>query len=265
MKINTLRAPAGRERTGGWRPAGPAPRLVTLAALGLLAAACGPNRAPVAGPATEMAVRTSYECSVEPAAQVVAGPAGFADVARLEASVRELLRAAGRERADLLLTLEFEADGLNTRRMIINHDVDPILSDSVQKLVFASLVRAPASATAWGTRLRIRAEPEVRLSLEPRQYCPPRPRNPLLEESMAQFMGSGVRYRNGERERIILLALQVHPAGYVQDVRVLRGAPTGGTVERELRDYARQFSFYPASLDGDPVPGEIAVPVRVRG
>lgn len=263
MKINTFRPVGGGTRADGWR-AGLRARRLGAAALAVALAACG-NPAPAAGPAAEMAVRTSYECTVEPASPVVSAPAEFADVARLERSLRELLAGAGRERAELVMTLEFEPDGLNTRRMVISHDLDPVLSDSAQKLVFASLVRAPASAAPWGTRLRIRAEPEVRLSLEPRRYCPPRPRSTQLEASMAEFMGSGVRYRNGERERIVLLALRVHPAGYVQDARVLRGAPAGGTVERDLRDYARQFSFYPASLDGVPVPGEIAVPVRVRG
>lgn len=252
-------------RRGGPRPRGTGPvRAALAAALAAGLASCGANTAPVAGARTEMAVRSSYQC-VPDAFPAQMSPESFADVPRLAESVRELLAGAGVQRGEVVLTLTFAPDGLNTRRDVIGHSLVPELADSVQKLVFASLVKAPATEREWGARLRIQAGPQLRLWLEPREYCPPRPRSEVVETAMAEFVGSGVRYRGGQRERVVLLRVEVHPAGFVERARVVRGAPSGGTLERALSDYARQFSFYPASLDGYPVRGEVSVPVRLRG
>lgn len=239
-------------------------RALLAPALAAALAACGANPAPVPGPGTEMSVRSAYQCVPE-AFPAPMTPEAILDVPRLDGSVRRLLQGAGHDTAEVVVTLSFQPDGLNTRRDVIAHSLTPAVADSVQKLVFASLVAAPAMDTAWGVRLRIKAGPQVRLALEPREYCPPRPRNYRVEAAMAEFLGSGLRYRNGRRERVVLLTVQVHPAGYVERARVARGAPSGGSLERELSEYARQFSFYPASLDGYPVRGEVSVPVRLRG
>lgn len=254
------------------RPGAPRPRtrlarrcqkaLAVAFAAGL--AACGANAAPVPGPATEMAVRSAYQCVPE-AFPAQMSPGVIVDVPRLTNGVRELLAAAQADTGQVVLTLAFEPDGQNTRRDVIAHSVAPAVADSVQKLVFASLAGAPAVDRHWGARLRIEAGEQVRLSLEPREYCPPRPRNHRVEAAMAEFVGSGLRYRNGTRERVVLLTVEVHPAGYVERAWVARGAPSGGSLERELYEYARQFSFYPASLDGYPVRGEVSMPVRLRG
>lgn len=227
-------------------------------------AACGANAAPVPGAATEMAVRSAYQCVPE-AFPGQMSPEAIMDVPELTGSVRQLLATARQDTGEVLLTLSFDADGQNTRRDVIHHSVLPAVADSVQKLVFASMGRAPEVEREWGARLRIKAGQEVRMALEPREYCPPRPRNQRVETAMAEFVGSGIRYRSGQRERVVLLTVEVHPAGYVERAWVARGAPSGGSLERELNEYARQFSFYPASLDGYPVRGEVSVPVRLRG
>lgn len=249
------------------RGAGPLPQGTRLAlGLALMAAtaACGANAAPVPGVATEMAVRSTYQCGPE-AFPAQMSPEAFLDAPRLAESVRQLLDAARQDTGEVVLTLAFDASGLNTRRDVIRHSVIPAVADSVQRLVFASMGRAPEVEREWGARLRIKAGPEVGMSLEPREYCPPRPRNERVDASMAEFVGSGIRYRNGQRERVVLLRIEVHPAGYVERAWVARGAPSGGTLERDLNEYARQFSFYPASLDGYPVRGQVSVPIRLRG
>jgi hypothetical protein len=260
VKSNTVES-GPRVRTD-FRP--DRPRSVLGAVLvAVLLAGCGGAASPAPAPAAELSVRGRYQCVPEPAQPESLTPGDLLDVPRLSASVRELLRDSEHPRAELVLTLGFEADGLNVRRTVIAHDVTPILADSIQQLVFEALVRAPARESAWGVRLRVRAGPEVRLALEPREYCPPRPRSVEIESAVAEFMGSGVRYRGGVRERVVLIAVQVHPLGYVEGARILRGAAPGSPLERRLSDYARQFSFYPASLDGIPVRGEIAVPIRL--
>lgn len=266
MKINTphiRNAPRAGALPQGTRHArrGRAGLALALAAA---TAACGANAAPVPGAATEMAVRSTYQCTPE-AFPAQMTPEAILDAPRLAGSVRQLLDSAVQDTGEVVLTLSFQADGLNTRRDVIRHSMLPAVADSVQKLVFASMGRAPEVEREWGARLRIEAGPEVRMSLEPREYCPPRPRNAGVDASMAEFLGSGIRYRNGQRERVVLLRVEVHPAGYVERAWVARGAPSGGTLERDLNEYARQFSFYPASLDGFPVRGEVSVPVRLRG
>lgn len=263
MKSNT---PDMRNDQG----AGPLPktarhgRAALALALSAATAACGANAAPVPGVGAEMAVRSTYQCGPE-AFPAQMSPEAFLDAPRLTGSVRQLLDAARQDTGEVVLTLSFDPSGLNTRRDVIRHSVIPAVADSVQKLVFASMGKAPEVEREWGARLRIKAGPEVRMSLEPREYCPPRPRNERVDASMAEFVGSGIRYRNGQRERVVLLRIEVHPAGYVERAWVARGAPSGGTLERDLNEYARQFSFYPASLDGFPVRGEVSVPVRLRG
>ena len=81
---------------------------------------------------------------------------------------------------------------------------------------------------------------------------------------MASFNGTGVRYRGGARERVVLMEATVAPGGYVDDARILRGAAPGSSLEMQLRNALRQYSFEPASLDGVPVYGAVTVPVRTR-
>lgn len=227
--------------------------------------ACGVNR-PLPGPAAEMSVRgAARQCVVEAPEAAMPHPAALIDVDRLKPAVRELLEGGGARGGQVLLTLWYDPEGVNIRRTVLRHDLTPDLADSVQKLVFASLRPVPESSGEWGARLRIDAADSIALAVEPREYCPPRPRSPGMNASMAEFLGTGVRYRRGMRERTVLVGVTVHPLGYVRSARIVRGALPGGTLERELVDYLRQFSFHPASLDGIPVQGELTVPVRLRG
>jgi TonB family protein len=82
---------------------------------------------------------------------------------------------------------------------------------------------------------------------------------------MAQYLSSGIRYRAGRRERTVLVEVEVQPGGYPSDARIVRGAGSGGTMERSLRDFVRQFTFEPASMDGVPVAGRLTIPVRIAG
>ncbi len=229
----------------------------------MLLSACGVNPEPLPGPAAEMSVRGSYQCMRE-ATAIHPEPGALLDVERLTARLEELLVGVDREESSILLTLWYQPEGVNIRRSILHHDVAPEVADSVQKLVFASLRPAPPSPADWGVRLRVDARNRVALALEPREVCPPRPRNPRIDASMAEYFRTGVRVRRGSRERTVLVNVTVHPLGYVRDARIVRGDLGGGALERDLAEFLRQFSFHPASIDGVPVQGEITVPVRLR-
>jgi hypothetical protein len=264
--MSTGRPPAGiptRERAGGRRSVTISPGKALICTL--LLSACGVNRQPLAGPGVEMSIRNVHQCVAESTAAGLPPVETVVDVERLGSRIADLLESSERSGGQVLLTLWYDAQGMNIRRDLLRHELEPAVADSVQKLVFASLRPMPAARSEWGARLRIRAGEEVNMELEPREYCPPRPRSPGLEAAMAEFMTTGTRYRGGRRERSVLVGVTVHPLGYVRGARIIRGGTPGSSLERELSEYVRQFFFHPASLDGVPVHGEIAVPVRLRG
>jgi hypothetical protein len=242
---------------------------VTAAAFGtlwLLAAACAPGGTRGAPPLrSEMGMRVA-QCGAETAPAPLPPVAALVDTAALTGEIARLLKAAQLQQGQAVLTLWYQPDGLNLRRDLLAHALPPVLADSVQKLVFASLRTAPPRDEPWGVRLQVQAAGhEAHYALEPREHCPPRPRSRALEAEMSSFLGSGVRYRQGARERVVVMQVTVHPLGYVMDAKVVRGDLSGGGLETRLRDHLRQFSFEPASIDGVPVQGQLLVPVRVRG
>lgn len=242
---------------------------VTGAALGtlwLLALACAPGGT-AGGPAPrgDLSMRVT-QCGAEVLAEPLPPVTALVDTAALTGEISRLLKAAQMQHGEAVFTLWYQPDGLNLRRDVLGHALTPLLADSVQKLVFASLRTAPARQQSWGARLQVEAVGrEARYTLQPREQCPPRPRSQALEAEMSSFLGSGVRYRQGTRERVVVMQVTVHPLGYVMDARVVRGELSGGGMEIRLRDHLRQYSFEPASIDGVPVQGQLLVPVRVRG
>ena len=244
-------------------------RSVRRAAAGTLCAlvlgACGPAGWESAQAPAPAEVRQTRACRPEEFPPRLPAAAALVDTGALSPALRALRDSAGVPAGEVVLSLWYEPDGVNIRRDVVQHSVTPLLADSVQELVFAALGRAPEMQAPWGARLRVRLGGEVSYAVGRRELCPPRPRSSALEGEMAGYLGTGVRYRGGQPERTVLMRVTVHPTGFVEDARVLRGASSGGMLEKQLRDQVRQYSFYPAMLDGVPVRGEIAVPVRVRG
>lgn len=267
MEINTRRA-AGPARAIQRRTReGSVLRHLAYAFLALLAAACGPVREPVAGPSADIAVRHQRECVTEAFPQPLPQAGALLDTARLSRELQALLREAELPAAVATFTLWYQPDGVNVRRDLLRHTLPPALEDTVQELVFAALSRAPQMERAWGARLHIGVGGQVAYTTSPREYCPPRPRSRMIQADMDAYQGVVVGARNRGRavERTVLMEVTVHPAGYVETAKVLRGATSGGTLERQLVEHLRQHSFVPASVDGVPVQGSLAVPVRLRG
>lgn len=241
-------------------------RAAACALFASVLAACGGNPRVQPGVGADMAVREVYGCRAEALPLELAGAGTLVDTTRLSPGIRGLFAASQPGAGEVVLTLWYDGTGVNVRRDVLRHNVTPVIADSAQKLVFASLASGGGTpGFPWGTRLHIRGGTQVAYALEPREYCPPRPRSRALEAEMEGFLGTGLRYRNGRRERTVLMRVRVHPSGWVEDAHVERGAAAGGSLEQRLRREISQFTFVPASLDGVPVYGEISVPIRVRG
>lgn len=232
-----------------------------LAALALVPA-CGSSRAATDGPARS----DLYECSVEAFPEVLPSPEALVDAAPLGRALRALPEVADGDVAGafVLLSLGFQADGLNIRRDVIEHAVSAVTADSVQRLVFANVRQAPQMEREWGGRLRIEFANGIDLLVERREFCPPRPRDTDLELAIARYMVTGPRARGRRGQRTALARVRIDPAGHVESAWIVRGVAGGALLEADLTQFLRRFFFYPARLDGRPVPGLIDIPVRVR-
>lgn len=263
MKRNADGAPRSRAeqtvRTPRVRAAGAA------LALAALLGACGTPARPLPGASADLLPRVDAVCVPEREPNPLPAIHTLVNMERLSASLRDLQQGAGLDTGEVVLTLWYDAEGTNVRRDVIRHTLTPALADSVQELLFANLSPAEGTGRSWGARMLISLGSEVPFALGHRVYCPPRPLNRTLEAEMASFNGTGIRYRGGSRERVVLMEATVAPGGYVDDARILRGAAPGSSLEMQLRNAVRQYSFEPASLDGVPVYGAVTVPVRTRG
>jgi hypothetical protein len=244
-----------------------------LCILGLFVlGACGAGRS---GPADrEGALLSSTppprgNCSLLPKPATLPRAAELIDTSALTAGIL----AYRAERQDVLpgyvlLSMGFDHEGLSLHRRVIEHSVGAALADSVQKLVFASLLPYAEGADTTQVRLRvdIGQEGEVGFLVGRSEYCPPWPRDARLEGAM--FLGgggAGLRYRGGRRERLVYVRVLVSPAGVVSGGGVVRGGPVEMSLERDIVFFVRQFAFHPATIDGQPVYGAIDVPLRVPG
>lgn len=219
-------------------------------------------------PPSDLAVRTSLECAPEAFPGVLPGPELLVDTAALSSDLRDLTEAfdtAWVHGHFVAVTMTYQPDGLNIRRDILAHDTEPVVADSVQKLVFAHRRHLPEAEQEWGARLLIDLDEELGYRTDRREYCPPQPRSRELESAMSTYMGTGLRYRSGTRVRTVVMRVVVHPAGYVASGSILRGGSTGSPLEQELLTYVRQFSFVPATIDGIPTYGEVDIPIQIRG
>ncbi len=236
-----------------------APILCAVAALLAGVAACTSVR----GRPTELGLSTTWACAPDSAPAALPRVADLVDaeaLARGVSGLREGTAGAG----EVVLTLEYQPDGVNIRREVVAHTATPEVADSVQKLFFAARRQAPAAESPWGVRLRVPLARPAAYAVERREYCPPRPRSRELQFAMEVPSTPGTRYREGSRERTVLVRVRVHPAGYVYSASLHRGADRGVEFERDLYNTVRRYSFYPAMLDGQPVYGEVTVPVRIR-
>jgi hypothetical protein len=237
-----------------------------VAAMVLVSGACSgaraaPDRAELltATPPRSTACLPNASPERLPAADVVV------DSASLVESVARIREAATGDSAFVLLTMAFDREGMNIRRTVIEHNVSPILADSVQRLVFASRRELPEADEEWGVRLRVDLVDPVGVRVGRREYCPPAARSPELDAAMHRLQPMSVTYRSGVRERVLQVRARVNEVGVITSAQIARGELQGSSLERAITDYLRQFLFDPATVDGTPVPSIVQVPIRVRG
>lgn len=246
------------------------PVMVKTVGVGLLwaAAGCGSSGRGLGTPDPAETIRQIGECAPERSEESIPPVDAMLDTTTLNAALRDLREelpwVTDELKGQVLLSLEFLPDGTNVGRTVIDHDVSPPAADSIQKLVFASRATAPPADEWWGARVRIDLADEIAYTVSPRVYCPPRPRDLEIEAAMSGFLGTGMRTGPNRGTRTVLLNVLVHPVGYVESAKIVRGAGTGSSLEQRLENFIRGFTFDPATVDGTPVYGEIVVPVRVR-
>jgi len=232
----------------------------------VMAASCTPLRS-AAAPEREALLSDrgtalDRQCEVSPLPARLPAAAVLVDSAALSRDVVSARR--DQDRGYVLLSLAYDTTGLNIRRAVIEHNVRPLLADSIQQLVFEHR-RELDEDEALGVRLRIDVGEEVAMRVGRQELCPPVPLDPALETALVHFRSTGTRYRGGQRERTVWVRTYVSAYGTVTASRVERGGLGGVDFERSIFDFVRRYSFRPATIDGMPVAGEILVPVRIRG
>jgi TonB family protein len=198
------------------------------------------------------------------------------DSAGLVNAAADAWRHAGRPSGDVVFSLRYDPHGLNVRRQVIEHRVARMLADSLQALAFAHRRTMPAADAEWGVRLRMELGEQPALRVERSVVCPPALRDPasgpfsaaanrawgdVRDSSPAPSVGSGgtvwVRVTLDARGNVV--GVRVERGG----VRVERGGVLRGS-DAQVLAAVRTLDFAPATEDGQPVPGEITLPYRVR-
>jgi hypothetical protein len=242
---------------------------LAVAALLLSGAGCSLRAAAEIDRSAELlsqAAPTRANCTVLEAPPRLPRASALVEVEALRSAVAQLRDTRGDTlRGHVLLRMQHDPSGLNARRDVLEHSLTPLVADSVQKLVFAHLRELPATGRDMFFRLRVDVGEQVELQTGRSEFCPPLPRDPRVEASLYGVQGVGPRYRRGQRERIAIMRVTVHPSGYIAAGQFVRGAPQGGSLERDVLQHLRQYSFYPAQIDGIPVAATLEIPVRIPG
>jgi hypothetical protein len=199
------------------------------------------------------------------AAELVDGAFG-ADAARL-------WEAAGRPAGYVLLSMGYDREGVNVRRAVIEHSegVTPELADELQRAVFAHRLQAAPARDEWGVRLRVDLGPQPSLRVGRREQCRAAPRE-WEHRSASGGFGGGYDVRQtlasslsapslADRD-LVWVRVRLDAQGIVTDARVERTIMRGSWENRVL-GYVRTLQFLPALEDGQPVPGEATLPLRL--
>jgi TonB family protein len=235
-----------------------------LMAVSACAGAPGASAVPAEGPGRpRRACQAAREPHELPAAAVLVDSAGLVNAAA------DAWRHAGRPAGDVVFSLRYDSYGLNVQRRVIEHRVSPALADSLQALAFAHRRTTPAADREWGVRLRMALGEQPALTVERSVVCPPALRDP----AEGPFSAAANRAWGDVRDAspapsvgsagTVWLRVTLDAAGNVIGVRVDRGGVLRGS-DAHLLAALRTLDFAPATEDGQPVPGELTIPYRLR-
>jgi TonB family protein len=237
---------------------------VTVAAVSACAGA--PGGAAVPGDRLDGPRRA---CQAAPEPRELPAAAMLVDSAGLVNAAADAWRHAGRPAGHVVFSLRYDPHGLNVRRQVIEHRVSPALADSLQALAYAHRRTTPRADREWGVRLRMEPGEQPALKVERSVVCPPALRDPAEGPfSAAANRGWGDVRDSSPAPTVgsagtVWLRVTLDAAGNVIGVRVDRGAVLRGG-DAHLLAAVRTLAFAPATEDGQPVPGEITIPYRVR-
>jgi len=210
--------------------------------------------------------RDARACRAErfPAELPAAGELVDADAFRADAA--RLWRTAGSPVGHVVFTLQYEPDGVNVRRAVIEHTVPATVADSLQKLVFAHRLQAAGARDGWGVRLRVEMGAEPSLAVARRELCTavPADRRAGLASILPDVRDTEAGVPGLITPGLVWVRVQLDERGLVTDARVERGV-TRGAWQGRLLSYVRTLAFLPALEDGVPVAGEATIPVRLGG
>jgi len=251
----------------GWRGPTVARATLSFGVLLLICTACGQSAARTndsgsAGGA--LPLTRGPLCGPEPEPATLPAADAVVDSARFVSAVAGLAGADQAREGHVLLSLEFDEVGVMMDRDVLEHSTSRAMADDVWRLV-REMGRDPGeSERQWGVRLRVEVADPVALEVGHREFCRPVSRNPQMHAAMQQYRRPGVRVRRGEREETVHVRVLVSDLGTVTDATIVRGALSGGSLERELFQFLQQFLFYPATIDGAPADAWVEIPVHVR-
>lgn len=196
------------------------------------------------------------------------------DSAALSAAAARLWREAGSPQGHVLFAMRYDPEGLNVRRDILEHRLPPALADTLQQLTFVHRRTTAPAAQEWSVRMRMdmgAGAPVIRVGRTER--CAPRPR----ESSQGNLLGgtgptwADVRDSSPYSasassllydENTVWIRVALDARGYVTDARVERSLVRMS--EARLLSYVRSLTFFPATEDGYPVPGQLSLPLRLN-
>lgn len=175
------------------------------------------------------------------------------DSAALHAGLVALWEGRDLSPGRVSLSLSWDGSGASVGRQVVEHDVSPVVADSVQSLVFASRTTQPEREGIgdWGVRLDIAMTPEPSFAVARQTYCPPRALNvrEVNEYIHGRYPARGDTRLHSRTQVYVRVA--VDRAGRVRDARIER--PSGTRIDQFAEQLARELNFRPATVDGIPV------------
>lgn len=201
-----------------------------------------------------------YPAQLPAAAQLI-------DAGRFQADAGRLWAAAGRPAGHAVFSIRHDVEGAQVRRAVLQSTLPAALTDTLQKLLFAYRRETAPARAEWGVRLRLDAGETPALSVARGQECTPRPRDWEYRTAGSMFdvrqgQGTGVANVPATDPDVVWVHVRLDADGHVTDARV-ESTSRRGMWDQRVLNYVRTLEFVPAMDDGEPVPGETTIPVRL--
>lgn len=203
------------------------------------------------------------ECRPAAAPDVLPAVDALVDSAMLGADLLALAGPEGARGGYAVLSLEFDRNGWNSRRSVIEHTLVPAVADSLQRLVFARR-REVTPGEPFGVRLRVELGDGPWFRVGRQEVCAAR-----VLDSSELALGEGIwSARRAEPPlpgwNAVRVRVLVDERGAIADAHV-EHSPVSIRSEAPLLNLLHSLSFEPALVDGAPVSSWMRVSIPIRG